>query len=271
MYLAVSLARKDAGMTVLTSEWLKIRSVRSTYLVLGLSISTVFLGLALAAAAAGMYDAAPPEQQARARIADLEEVFTIIPQLCMGILGALTITSEYTTGLIRTSLALVPRRWPVLAAKAVIIGGLGLLVGAISVFGTYFAARAVLGDRFSGAYTAAFGDRVPLLIALSLTVPVFALLGVGVGAILRSVAGATAVIVGLAYVLPMIIGNLPEPWSERFGSLMIGALPREMTGDTITTSVYGSLLSPPAAGAVMIAYAAVPVCIAMWLLRRRNV
>ncbi|AQZ65805.1 putative integral membrane protein [[Actinomadura] parvosata subsp. kistnae] len=257
-------------MTVLTSEWLKIRSVRSTYLVLGLSLSTVFLGLALAAAAAGMYDAASPEQQARAKIADLEEVFTIVPQLCMGVLGTLVITSEYTTGMIRTSLALVPRRWPVVAAKSVVVGGLGLLVGAVTVFGTYFAARVVLGDRFSGAYMSAFSDRLPLLIAFSFTVPVFALLGVGLGAILRSVPGTTAIIVGLVYVLPMIIGKIPEPWSERLGSLMIGALPREITGDTITTSVYGSLLSPPAAAAVMIAYVAVPLCLAIWLLRRRD-
>ncbi|UBU15600.1 ABC transporter permease subunit [Nonomuraea gerenzanensis] len=257
-------------MTVLASEWLKIRSVRSTYLVLGLSLGTVFLGLALAAAAAGMYDTASPEQQARARIADLEEVFTIIPQLCMGILGALAITTEYSTGLIRTSLALVPRRWPVLAAKAMVIGGLGLLVGVVAVFGTYLVARGVLGDRFSGAYNTAFSDRLPLLIALSLTVPVFALLGVGLGAIVRSAAATTAIIVGLVYVVPMIIGRIPEPWSERLGSLMIGALPREITGDTITTSVYGSLLSPPAAAAVMIAYASVPMCVAMWLLRRRD-
>ncbi|NJP96597.1 ABC transporter permease subunit [Nonomuraea sp. FMUSA5-5] len=257
-------------MTVLTSEWLKIRSVRSTYLALGISLSAVFLGLALAAAAAGMYDAASPEQQARAKIADLEEVFTIIPQLCMGVLGTLVITSEYRTGMIRTSLALVPRRWPVLAAKSVVVGGLGLLVGAVTVFGSYFAARVVLGDRFSGAYTGAFSDRLPLLIAFSLTVPVFALLGVGLGAILRSVPGTTAIIVGLVYVLPMIIGKIPEPWSERLGSLMIGALPREITGDTITTSVYGSLLSPPAAAAVMIAYAAFPLCLAIWLLRRRD-
>ncbi|GAA2210072.1 ABC transporter permease [Nonomuraea monospora] len=257
-------------MTVLTSEWLKIRSVRSTYLILGLGLSTVLLGLALAAAAAGMYDTASPEQQARARIADLEEVFTIIPQLCMGILGALAITSEYTTGLIRTSLALVPRRWPVLAAKAVVVGGLGLLVGVVAVFGTYFVARAAVGDRFSGAYTTAFSDRLPLLLALSLTVPVFALLGVGLGAILRSVAGTTAIIVGLVYVIPMIIGRIPEPWSERLGSLMIGALPRQITGDIITTSVYGSLLSPLAAATVMLAYAAIPLCAAVLLLRRRD-
>lgn len=255
---------------VLASEWLKLRSVRSTYLILGIGLSTILLGLALAASAAGMYDAAPPTQQARARIADLEEAFAIIPQLCMGVLGTLAMTSEYTTGMIRTSLALVPRRWPVLAAKSMVVGSLGLFVGVLAVFGTYFAARGALGDRFSGAYATAVGDRVPLLVSLSLTVLVFALLGVGLGALLRSAAGATAVIVALVYVLPMIIDKIPEPWSERLGSLMIGALPRQITGDIIATSVYGSSLSPPVAAVVMVAYATVPLTIASWLLCRRD-
>ncbi|WP_043641043.1 ABC transporter permease subunit [Nonomuraea candida] len=258
-------------MSVLSSEWLKIRSVRSTYLILGLGVSTILLGLVLATSAAGAYDAAPPEQQAAARIADLEEALIIMPQLCMGILGVLVVTSDYATGLIRTSLTLVPRRWPVVAAKSAVVGALALLVGALAVFGTHLTARSVLGGRFSGAYATAFADRLPLLVALTLTVPVFALLGTGLGALLRSAAGATSVIVGFVYVIPIIVGNIPEPWSERLGSLMISALPRQITGDHITTSVYGSLLPPPAAAAVMLAYAAAPLVSATWLVRRRDV
>ncbi|MFG1702308.1 ABC transporter permease subunit [Nonomuraea sp. M3C6] len=257
-------------MSVLTSEWLKVRSVRSTYLILGLSLAAVLLGFALATTAAGMYDNAPPARRPSARIADLEEVLAIVPQLCMGILGTLTITSEYVTGLIRTSVAIVPRRWPILAAKSTVVGTLGLIVGSAAVFGTYFVTRWVLGNRFSGAYTDSFVDRLPLLAAISLTVPAFALLGLGLSALLRSTAGAIAIMAGLVYVIPMIIGNIPEPWSERLGSLMIGALPREITGDTITTSVYGSLLPPAAAAAVLIAYAALPLLAATWLVRRRD-
>ena len=102
-------------MSVLASEWLKVRTVRSSYLMLGLSLGGILLGVAVAWAAVGTYDSATPAQQAHAAIADLEEVVLMVPQLCMGVLGVLTITSEYTTGLIRTSLAIVPRRWPVLA------------------------------------------------------------------------------------------------------------------------------------------------------------
>ncbi|GAA3138446.1 ABC transporter permease subunit [Nonomuraea salmonea] len=258
-------------MSVLTSEYLKMRSVRSTYLTVGLALSTILLGLALAVTVAGTYDAASPGRQAIARIAYLEEVFVIVPQLAMGVLGVLAMTSEYTTGLIRTSFAIVPRRWPLLAAKAATVTVLSLVIGAVAVFGTYAAVRSAIGDRFAGAYASAFGDRLPLLIALTLTVPVFALLGLGLGALLRSPAAAIAVVAGLVYVLPIIIGNLPEPWSETLGSLMIGALPRQLIGDSNASSVYGSLLSPLGAAAVMIGYAAVPLIAATVLVRRRDV
>ncbi|RVX38065.1 ABC-2 family transporter [Nonomuraea polychroma] len=257
-------------MSVLTAEWLKVRSVRSTYLIIGLSLGAILLGLALAVMAAGMYDSAPPDKRPSARIADLEEVVVIVPQLCMGILGTLAITSEYVTGLIRTSLTVVPRRRPLLTAKATVIGALGLIVGPATVFGTYAVSRWILGDRFSGAYATAFLDRLPALTAISLTVPVFALLGLGLGALLRSTAAAIAIMTGLVYVIPIIIGNIPEPWSERLGSIMIGALPRQITGDGNASSVYGSLLSPAAAAAVLIAYAALPLLTATWLLRRRD-
>jgi ABC-2 type transport system permease protein len=258
-------------MSVLTSEWLKVRSVRSTYMILGLSLGAILLGLALATMAAGMYDSAPPEKRPSARIADLEEVLVIVPQLCMGILGALIMTSEYATGLIRTTLTLVPRRWPALAAKATIVGTLGLLVGLATVFGTYAVSRWVLGDRFSGAYATAFLDKLPQLTAISLTIPAVALLGLGLGALLRSTAGAIAVLAGLIYVVPMIVGNIPEPWSERLGSLMIGGLPRQIIGGSNANSVYGSLLPPAAAAAVLAAYAVLPLLTAAWLIRRRDV
>jgi hypothetical protein len=257
-------------MSVLTSEWLKVRSIRSTYLIIGLSLGAILLGLALAASAAGMYDSAPPEKRPSARIADLEEVLVIVPQLCMGILGTLAMTSEYVTGLIRTTLTLVPHRRRVLTAKATIVGAMGLIVGLATVFGTYAVSRWVLGDRFSGTYATAFLDKLPLLTATSLTVPAFALLGLGLGALLRSTAGAIAIMAALVYVVPMIIGNIPEPWSERLGSLMIGGLPRQLTGDSNANSVYGSLLPPPAAAAVLAAYALLPLLTATWLLRRRD-
>lgn len=257
-------------MNVIASEWLKVRSVRSSHLILTLSLGAILLGVGLAWMASGMYDSAPPAQQSKARLAKLEEVLIFVPQLCLGVLGVLAITSEYATGTIRASLTVVPRRWPVLTAKATVVGALGLLTGATTVFGTYFLCRWVVGDRFAGVYTAPFLDKLPTLITTGLSVAVFALLGLGLGVILRSAAGAITILVGLVYVIPMIVGNLPEPWSELLGSVMIGSLPRQITGDDLTYSVYGSLLPPAAAATALTAYALLPMLAGAWLLRRRD-
>lgn len=254
-------------MKVLASEWVKIRSIRSSHLLVGLSLGAILLAVAVAFSAIGMYDSAPASMRRSARIAELEEVVLIVPQLCMGIMGVLTITSEYATGLIRTSLALVPRRWPVLMAKSAVVGGLGLVVGPIVVFVTYAVAQAMLESRYP---VASFGERFPTLVTSSVTVAVFALIGLGLGAAFRSAAGAIAVLVGLVYVIPIVVGNLPEPWSERLGSVMIGALPREISGADLTSSVYGALLPPVVAGVVLALYAVVPLLAGALLLRRRD-
>ncbi|MEU6999171.1 hypothetical protein [Nonomuraea sp. NPDC046570] len=70
--------------------------------------------------------------------------------------------------------------------------------------------------------------------------------------------------------MPMIVGNLPEPWSERLGSVMIGGLPRQITGDDLTNSVFGALLPPSVAAAVLLAYAVIPLTLAAPLLRSRD-
>ncbi|MEV0196604.1 ABC transporter permease subunit [Nonomuraea sp. NPDC050691] len=257
-------------MNMLRSEWLKIRSVRSTGLLLVLSLGAILLGVAIARTAAGMYDDTTPAKRVTASIAELEEVLIIVPQLCMGILGVLAMTSEYATGMIRTSLTVVPKRWPVLAAKAAVVGALGLLTGNVTIFSTYFLVRQTIGDRFSGTYLTPFLDRLPTLAATGLTVCVFALLGLGLGALTRSTAGAVAVLVGLAYVIPMIVGKLPSPWKDWLGSMMISALPREMSGAPFKSSVYGTSLSPAAAVAVLAAYALVPMLAGTWHLRHRD-
>lgn len=254
-------------MSVLAAEWVKLRSVRSTQVILLISVAAIGLAVAIAFSAVGMYEASSPERRATARMAELEDVVLAVPQLCLGILGVLAMTSEYATGLIRMSLTAVPSRWPVLAAKSVVVGVCALVVGPVVVFGTAVLSRAVIGSRFPLQPVA---DRLPMLIVSSLSVAVFALLGLGLGAIFRHAAAAIAIVVGLVYVVPMIVGNLPEPWSERLGSVMIGALPGQIVGADLTNSVYGSLLPPWVAAVVLAAYAVVPVAGGFFLLRRRD-
>ncbi|WP_219416096.1 ABC transporter permease [Pseudonocardia nigra] len=258
-------------LDVLAAEWLKLRSVRSTAVAVGAALGGVLLAAGLAWAAADAYDDAPPPLRATARLAELEEALFLLPQLALGVLGVLAITSEYATGLIRTSLALVPRRWPVLAAKSVVVGGTALATGQIAVFGMYAVARAIVGDRYGGIYAAPVPDEVPLLVVTGLSAAVFALLGLGLGAIVRSTAAAVGLLVGFLHVLPIAAHNLPEPWNERVGSLMIGGLPRQIVGADLSATVYGALLSSPGAAVLFAAYALVPLGVGLWLIRGRDV
>ncbi|MFI6812157.1 ABC transporter permease [Nonomuraea sp. NPDC050328] len=247
----------------LHAEWIKLRSLRSTWTVLGVAAGTVGAAALMAYSAVQMWNAASPEQRATARMTGPEDVVIMIPQLCLGILGVLAMTGETPATFLAT-----PRRPRVLAAKAGVLALTGLVTGLGTIFASAWVARPMVAGRFA---LEPLAEKVPLLLAYGTSVMVFGLLGLGLAALLRSTAGAVAVLVGLVYVVPMIVGNLPEPWSESLGSVMIGALPGQLTGDDLTNSVYGSALSPPLALLALAGYALVPLAVGGWALARRDV
>lgn len=257
---------------VLSAEWLKLRSVRSTYYMLGIVVVIVGLAAALAGYAAVSWDQMSDIARAHFRVAPLPPLTQMGVSLCMGILGALTITSEYTTGMIRASCTAVPTRRAVLAAKATVVGGVTFIVGKASVFGTSAISRAVIADRpIRGQPTGGIIDQFPLLFALGLVVMVFGLLGLGLGAITRSAAATIGVLVGLWYVFPIVVYNLPAPWNDRIGSLMLTALPGQLANTGNAHGVGGDWLSPPFALLVLAAYVVLPLVAATVLIRRRDV
>jgi ABC-2 type transport system permease protein len=252
-------------MSVLASEWVKIRSVRSGYVSVGAGLAALAVGALIAWSAIAMYDTATPSMRRSASIAEVEEVVVMLPQLSMGILGAITWVSDRV---LPTSLALVPSRWPVLTAKAVVVAALGLVVGVVAVFGTFFLMHLMLEGRYP---VATFAERWPTLVTTGLSVMVYALLGLGLGAVLRRTGAAVAVLAGLVYVLPILFNQLPAPWNERVNSVMIAALPRQISGASLENSVFGDILPPVVAALVLAAYAVVPLLAGAWLLRRRDV
>ncbi|WP_084965500.1 hypothetical protein [Thermoactinospora rubra] len=255
-------------MTVLAAEWIKLRSLRSTWVVLAIALGAVPLALLLAWWAAGLYDAAPPARRPSARVAELEDVVLIVPQLGVGVLGVLAMTSEYASGLVASTFAAVPRRWPVLAAKAAAVASCGLVVGQAVMFAAAYGTRAVIGERFQDLTPVS--GKVTLLVASGVSVAVFGLLGLGLGAILRHAAAAVAILVGVLYVVPIVVARFPEPWGRRLGSLMFGGLPGQIAGADMTNSVFGALLPPWAATVALALYAGVPLLAGAWAMRLRD-
>ena len=144
-------------------------------------------------------------------------------QAVVAILAVLAISSEYSTGMIRTTLVAMPRRSAVLAAKAVIVGGLVLAAGAIAVGGSLLAGRILLpGHGFTAArgfplLSLAHGPTLRAAAGSVLYLALIALLSLGIATMVRDAAVATGVVLGLLYLSPVILSVVNDPvWSHRF-------------------------------------------------------
>ncbi|WP_141576491.1 ABC transporter permease [Actinomadura sp. WMMA1423] len=252
------------------AEWRKLWSVRSTYRVLAVTVAFTGFTILLALQMAHVWDGLPAERRDEMRLRPLQEISTWVASLCLAVLGALSVTSEYRTGMIRASLTAVPRRRALLLAKAVVVGAVALAAGEAAAAGSFLGTRLAVGDRPFPDQHASLVHDLPGLLVEGTAVPVFALLGLSLGVLLRSTAGTLVSVVFLWHVLPLLAFHLPRPWSERVGSVMPGGLPAQMAGFGADNSIYGDLLSPGAATAVLLAYALVPLGLAALVLGGRD-
>ncbi len=190
----------------LHAEWTKLRTVASTgALLAGVVAATVALSaLAAAARSCGPGAACHPD------LAKLTLTGVDLGQAVVVMVAVLAVSGEYATGMIRVTLAAVPRRGVMLAAKAVVVTGAALAAGVLAVGGSLLAGRLILpGHGFSpvhgypdlslgtGAVLRAAGGSV-LYLAL------IALLSLGVAAAVREAAVAIGVVLGLLYLFPIL-------------------------------------------------------------------
>jgi ABC-type transport system involved in multi-copper enzyme maturation permease subunit len=195
----------------LRSEFTKIRSVRSTYwTLLALIVVTVGIGaLACVAAASRPGDVRGPFFDPTQH----SLVGLILGQLIIVVLGALTVTSEYSTGMIRTSLTVQPRRGTVLAAKGVVFTVVALVTGLVASFLSFFIGQAILSGKHLNA---SLGDPGVLraVIGGGLFLAVCGMLAFGLGTLLRHTAAAISAGIGLLFVLFVLVNFLPSSWQD---------------------------------------------------------
>lgn len=199
---------------ILRSELCKIRTVRSTYWTL--LAATVF-NVGLAALAAIFI----PGQLNAQELSTVDPVRLSLAgihlsQVAFGVIGVLVITSEYGTGLIRVTLSAVPQRRLMLAAKVVVFSAAAFVVGTFASLAAYFAFQVFLSDSalrtsigYPGVLRAVIGGGLYLT--------VLGLLGLGLGTIIRSTAGAIATVFGLLFVTQILVQLLPETWKTTVG------------------------------------------------------
>ena len=208
------------------SEWTKLRTLRSTIwtILVTLALGAGF-GALLSFAGARNYATLTPAEQASFDPTATSLAGHVMAQLAVAVLGVLIITSEYATGMIRTSLTAVPRRARLLAAKAVVLTVVALAVSEVTEFGAFFAGQAVLAGK--GVPHAGLGEPHVLraVIGAGLYLAAVALLGVAVGTLVRATAGAIATMVAVTLLVPIFTPALPESWARvvgRFWPTMAG-------------------------------------------------
>jgi ABC-2 type transport system permease protein len=192
------------------SEFIKIRSVRSTYwTLLALIAVTVGIGaLSSWGAATHASQLGPDFDPTRQSLFGL-----IVGQLIIVVLGSLTITSEYGTGMIRTSLTAMPRRGTAVAAKGVVFGAVALITGLVASFGSFFLGQALMSGKHINA-TLGQPHVLRAVIGAALFLTVCGLLAFGLGLLMRHTAAAISAAVGMLFVLFILVNFLPRSWQD---------------------------------------------------------
>ena len=189
-----------------------------------------------------------------------------IGQLALGVLGVLAITSEFSSGMIRATFAAAPRRPLVLAAKAAVVGAVTLVAGEILAFAAFGVGEAVLRAPAPHATLAQPGVLRAVLMAGAYPA-LIALIGLGLGAVIRHTAGAICAVVGVLFVLPLILIPMGTSIQNSVGQYM----PMMMAENSLTAvKPVPHSLSPGVAFGLLCLYAAAALAAGGWALARRD-
>lgn len=263
----VASGLKVTPARVLRSEWTKFRSLRSTvWTLLVAVVLTVGLAALLTAVTASQYSTFDPRERAQ-----FNPIFTSLggvtfAQLAIGVLGVLLITGEYSTGMIRASLTVVPRRLPVLWSKMAVFTAVVLVVALIASFVSFYLGQLLLSSKNLDVTIRATG-ALRSVVGSALYVTVAGLCGVALGAVLRSTAAGISTFVGLFFVLPPLTLLLPASWTDKFVQYLPSNAGGALWGATRGTA---NPLSPWSGFGVLCLWAVVLIGAAAWRLRRTD-
>lgn len=254
------------AMDVLRFEWTKLRTLASTrWILASVVVATIVIGVAVSYATVARWNTLTFAQRTA-----LDPVFQsltglIFGQLAVGVLGVLAVTAEYSTGTIRSTLAAVPHRRAVLAAKAAAIAVPVFVVSTAATLVAFWASQAIFATKNAGVSLGAPG-ALRAVIGGGLYLTALALLAVGLGAVIRHTAGAISAFVGLVLVVPIVTGYLPNPWGKDISKFM----PSDAGQALLSLHTNANSLSPWTGFAVLCGWTALALGAAAWLIARRD-
>jgi ABC-2 type transport system permease protein len=257
-------AQRVTHLRVVRSEWTKLRSLPST-------IWALLTALAMIVGFGVLYSMVrvtrPPDNPADFDAVGVSLTGVQLAQLAVGVLGVLLITGEYATGSIRVSLAAVPSRLQLLWGKVVAFALTMLVLAVPAVVLGFFASQSILSAenldaslRDPGALRAVLGG------ALFLTV--VGLLGLGLGALLRSTAGGVASLLGLLLAPQILVGFLPDSLAVN----MYKYVPSQAGQAILFVKPDPKWMAEPWTGfGVFCLYTAIVLGLATWRMRKRDI
>ncbi len=258
----------------LRAEVIKFTSVPSTVILLLVTL-VIMIGIAALAALAfgSMQDAMGDDPEAAAAMGDMGSIAdTIAPagimfsQLILGSLGVLVMSSEFTTGMARATFAAIPKRFPVVLAKTVLVAVVALVVTLIS---TLLAALVIMPILSNYSMEQDFSSETfqRNFWVGAAYVAVVALLGMALGGLLRNSAGAIVTVVGIVFVLPAVLSFITSDFitdASRF-------LPVSAYENLVTPTVAEGALEHWQAGLTLGLWALIPLVITTLVIQRRDV
>lgn len=262
---------------IIRSEWIKLRSLRSTFwcYLLILLLSLGFTALIAAQDLTGVND--PSADSPMATVATVVTIGLSFTSLISAVLGALVITGEYGTGMIKSTFAADPRRLGALFGKALVFGVVTFVVGLVSLILSAVVAAPLLSH--SNDITLDWGDGTFWLTLVSGAgyLALVGLVAFALGAIVRVGAGGIAAGIGLIFVAPIVLqlisGLTQAKWAQNVsaflpsnaGQVMYGYGSQEPSpGNSLVT------LDQTQGFLVMLAWAVVTLLIAAVLVKRRD-
>ncbi|TDQ00657.1 ABC transporter permease [Labedaea rhizosphaerae] len=247
------------------AEWVKFRTLWSSVLVMVIAVLGM-IGVGLVAS----YFINADWGHLRARqIARFNPVVTSLDgynmaQLAIGTLGVLLVTGEYSTGLIRATMAAVPARLPVLWAKLTVYTGITFVLMMVSSFVAFLGGQVLLGSHST---TLDAPGVLRVVVATGVYLTLVGMLGVAFGALIRNTAGGIAALFGVLLVLPAIMEVLPSTWQD----VIAKYLPSNAGQAALSVTLDPAMLAPWVGMAVFAVYVVIGMVAAAVLLKRRDV
>jgi hypothetical protein len=269
MTATATAPRSQAGLGplfagILRSEARKLGTVRST-------LWALFAVVAFNVVTAALLGALLPGHLSAHQKAAIDSVRVSLgglhlSQIAVGLLGVLAVTGEYSSGMIRATLAAVPQRRLLLTAKALVLAAAAVVTGIVACLAAYLVFQAFLPAGDAMRTTLAGPGVLRAVTGAGLYLTVLGLLGFGLGTVLRSSAGAVAALFGVLFVPTLLTALLPSSWQDTLGPY----LPMN-AGDAIyTVRPEAHMLQPWAGFGVFSLYAAAALAAGFALIGRRD-